>query len=217
MTRSNFPAGRRHARPSFAKLYLRHIVEQRRGRTAGHAEGSPFGISHRKALTMNRIWGRRWMLAGALVVTAGVAGLGGAAVAENGQMLHVMHGMPGHGDMMSSDPAAMAAHLDKMIATMVPDATPEQKAKLLAIAKSVHADFGAVHAQFGQAHKRAHEILLQPVVDRAALETLRVEQMQQIDVVSKRIVTALADAAEVMTPEQRVRFGEQMQMQMQMH
>lgn len=157
------------------------------------------------------------MLAGALVVTAGVAGLGGAAVAENGQMLHVMHGMPGHGDMMSSDPAAMAAHLDKMIATMVPDATPEQKAKLLAIAKSVHADFGAVHAQFGQAHKRAHEILLQPVVDRAALETLRVEQMQQIDVVSKRIVTALADAAEVMTPEQRVRFGEQMQMQMQMH
>ena len=155
------------------------------------------------------------MLAGALVVTAGVAGLTGVAVAEHGPMLHVMHGMPGHGDM-PSDPAAMAAHLDKMIAAMVPDATPEQKTRLLAIAKSVHADFGAAHAQFGQAHKRIHDILLQPVVDRTALEALRVEQMHQMDVVSKLVVTALADAAEMMTPEQRVRFGEKMQMQMQM-
>nr|WP_299849175.1 periplasmic heavy metal sensor [Sphingomonas bacterium] len=163
---------------------------------------------------MNRNWGRGWMLAGALVVTAGVAGLTGVAVAEHGPMIHVMHGMPGHGDIMASDPAAMAAHLDKMIDAMVPDATPDQKARLLAIAKSVHADFGAAHTQFGQAHKRVHDILLQPVVDRTALEALRVEQMHQMDMVSKRIVTALADAAEVMTPEQRVRFGEKMQMHM---
>ena len=163
---------------------------------------------------MNRNWGRGWMLAGALVVTAGVAGLTGAAVAENSPMIRVMHGMPGHGDMMSNDPAAMAAHLDKMIATMVPDATPEQKAKLMEIAKSVHGDIGAVHAQFRQAHKRLHDILLQPTVDRGALEALRVEQMQQMDAASKRVVTALADAAEVLTPEQRVRFGEHMQMQM---
>jgi protein CpxP len=155
------------------------------------------------------------MLAGALVVTAGVAGLTGVAVAENGPMLRVMHVMPGHGDMMSSDPAAMAAHLQKMIDAMLPDGTPEQKAKLLAIAKSAHADLGAAHAQFGQAHKRIHDILLQPVVDRAALETLRVEQMHQMDMISTRIVTALADAAEVMTPEQRVRFGAQMKMHME--
>lgn len=166
---------------------------------------------------MNRKWGRGWMMAGALVATAGVAGLTGVAVAENAPMIQVMHGMPGHGDMMSNDPAAMAAHLDKMIATMVPDATPEQKARLIEIAKGVHADLGAVHAQLGQTHKRLHDILLQPVIDRAALEALRVEQMQQMDMVSKRIVTALADAAEVMTPEQRVRFGEHMHVRMQAH
>jgi len=166
---------------------------------------------------MIRKWGLGWMLAGALVATAGIAGLAGVAVAENGSMIQAMHGMPGHGDMMSSDPAAMAAHLDKMIATMVPDATAEQKAKLIEIAKGVHADLGAVHAQLGQAHKRLHDILLQPVIDRAALEALRVEEMQQIDAASKRVVTALADAAEVMTPEQRVRFGEHMHVRMQAH
>lgn len=161
---------------------------------------------------MNRNWGRRWMLAGALLVTAGIAGLTGVAVAGGGQMLHGMHGMAGHGNMMAADPAAMDAHFDQMIATMLPDGTPEQKARLKTIAKGVHADLGAAHAQFGQAHQRLHDILLQPVVDRAALETLRVEQLHQMDVVSKRIVTALADAAEVMTPEQRVRFGAYMKM-----
>lgn len=176
---------------------------------------SSFGLSDRKALTMNRNWGRGWMMAGALVVTAGVAGLTGVAVAENAPMIHMMHGMPGHGGMMSSDPAAMAAHLDKMIATMVPDATPEQKAKLMEIGKSVHTDLGAVHAQFGQAHKRIHDILLQPTVDRAALEALRVGQMQQTDAASKRVLTALADAAEVLTPEQRARVAQQMQGHMQ--
>ena len=163
---------------------------------------------------MNRIWGRRWLLAGVLAVTAGAAGLTGVAVAEGGQMLHVMHGMPGHGDMMAGDPAAMQAHLEKMIAAMLPDATPEQKTRLMAIAASVHGDLNAAHAQFGQAHQRVHDILLRPVVDRAALETLRAEQIHQMDVVSRRIVTALADAAEVMTPEQRVRFGAQLQAHM---
>jgi len=156
---------------------------------------------------MNRNWGRGWMMAGSLAITAGVAGLTGVAVAENGPMIRVMHDLPGHGGMMPSDPAAMVAHLDKMIATMVPDATPKQKSKLLEIAGSVHADLGAIHAQFGQVHQRAHDILLQPVIDRGALEALRVEQMQRIDSASKRVVAALADAAEVLTPEQRTRFA----------
>jgi protein CpxP len=163
---------------------------------------------------MNRNWGQRWMLAGALAVTAGVAGLAGVAVAGGGQMMHGMHIM-GHGDMMASDPAAMDAHFDKMIAAMLPDATADQKARLKTILKGVHGDLGAVHAQFEQAHKRAHDILLQPVVDRAALETLRVEQMQQMDVVSKRVVSALADAAEVMTPAQRAQFAAHMKMHME--
>lgn len=153
---------------------------------------------------MNRNLGRRWVLAGVLAVTAGTAGLAGAGLAQTGQ---AMHGMHGHGGMMAMDPAAMDAHFDKMIAEMVPDGTPDQKARLKAIAKTVHADLGAVHAQFRQAHQRAHELLLRPVVDRAGLEALRVEQVHQIDVVSRRVVQALADAADVLTPAQRARIA----------
>jgi Spy/CpxP family protein refolding chaperone len=151
-------------------------------------------------MTMNRILGGRWMLAGLLAVTAGAAGVTGAAIAQGGGAMHRMHG--------GSDPAAMEARFDKMIAQMVPDATPEQKSRLKAIAGPIHADFGAVHAQFHQAHQRAHAMLLAPTVDRAGLERLRAEQIRQLDTVSRRMVNAMADAAEVLTPEQRAGLAE---------
>lgn len=141
------------------------------------------------------------MLAGALAFTAGTAGLAGAGLAQSA---HGMHSM--HGGMATMDPAAMDAHFEAMFAQMVPDATPDQKARLKAMAKAIHADLGAVHAQFGQSHQRLHALLLRPAIDRAGLEALRAEQVHQIDIVSRRLVDKLADAAEVLTPAQRVRL-----------
>ena len=46
-------------------------------------------------------------------------------------------------------------------------------------------------------------LLTQPSVDRAAIEAFRAEQIALADAASKRIAQALADAAEVLTPEQR--------------
>lgn len=143
------------------------------------------------------------MLAAVLALTAGTAGVAGAGLAEAGQAMHAMHG--GHGEM--GDPAAMDAHLDKMFAEMLPDATPEQKSRLKAIATAAHTDVGAVHAQFGQAHQRAHALLLAPAIDRAGLEALRAEQIHQLDIVSRRVVREIADAAEVLTPDQRARLA----------
>jgi Spy/CpxP family protein refolding chaperone len=143
------------------------------------------------------------MLAGLLAITAGASGLTGAAIAQGGNAMHRMHG--GHG----GDPAAMDAHLDQMLTRMLPDATAEQKARLKAIAGPLHADLGAVHAQFQQAHARAHMLLLAPTIDRAGLEQLRAEQLREMDVVSRRLVKAVADAAEVLTPEQRARVAGQ--------
>ena len=53
------------------------------------------------------------------------------------------------------------------------------------------------------AGKQALAITSAPTIDRAAMERLRAEQVALADSVSKRITQAFADAAEVLTPEQR--------------
>lgn len=142
------------------------------------------------------------MVAALLAATAGTAGFAGAALAQQGGAMHAMHG--GHGMM---DPAEMGAQFDRHIAEMVPDATDEQKARLKALAASFHGELGAFHSQLREAHGRAHALLLGPNVDRAGLERLRVEQMRALDETSRRLVATLADAAEVLTPEQRQRIA----------
>jgi Spy/CpxP family protein refolding chaperone len=47
------------------------------------------------------------------------------------------------------------------------------------------------------------QLLLAPEIDRAAMEALRSEQMDQADTISRALVTTLADVADVLTPEQR--------------
>jgi len=51
-----------------------------------------------------------------------------------------------------------------------------------------------------------HELLLAPNVDRAQIEALRAEQVKSLDDASKRLVTSIEDAVEVLTPEQRTAF-----------
>jgi protein CpxP len=152
----------------------------------------------------------RWMLFGLLSVTAGTAGVGGAALASGGGMLQAMHHMAGHHDG-PMDPAAMDAHFEKHLAEMVPDATPEQKARLKTLAARVHTEMGTIHGAFGETHLRAHALLLGPKVDRAGLEQLRAAQLRTFDGASKRLVAAFADAAEALTPEQRQRLAAKMQ------
>lgn len=141
------------------------------------------------------------MLAGLLAAMGATACLAGAGLAQERHAHHGLHGMAKH--PRASDPAAMDRHLNKML----PDGTPAQKARLHALAGTVHADVGAIHAQFQETHRRTHDLLLRPTIDRAALESLRVEQVRQIDGLSKHLFGALADAAEVLTPEQRARLA----------
>jgi len=150
---------------------------------------------------MNRTSGRRWKLAGLLAAMGATACLAGASLAQEGHAHQGPHGMAQHARAM--DPAAMDRHLDKML----PDGTPAQKARLHALAGTVHADVGALHARFQETRKRTLDLLLRPTIDRAALESVRVEQLRQIDGLSKHLFGALADAAEVLTPAQRARLA----------
>jgi Spy/CpxP family protein refolding chaperone len=91
------------------------------------------------------------------------------------------------------------------------DASAEQKDKLAAIAKSAVKDLAPLREKAQAARKQAIEILAGANVDRPALERLRAEQIQLADAGSKRLTQALADTAEVLTPEQRKKLAERMQ------
>ena len=56
-----------------------------------------------------------------------------------------------------------------------------------------------------------HKLLTANTIDRAALEKVRAERLAEADRVSKELVNALADVAEVLTPEQRVIVNERLE------
>lgn len=142
--------------------------------------------------TAPRPW-RRWNIAATLALAIGAVG---ASIAGGAQNLH------GHHDMAMSS-ADMTAHIDRMVEQCAADASPDQKARLAAIAKAAVADLRPVHEQFRTEHARAHALLLAPTVDRNALEQWRAAQMQRMDLMSRRVLTAVEDGADVLTPEQR--------------
>jgi Spy/CpxP family protein refolding chaperone len=137
---------------------------------------------------------RRWAIAAVLAVAAGAVC---TSFASGGPVL------PGHQGHMALSPAAMEAHIDKMVDQCAADASSDQKARLAAIAKAAVADLRPVHEQFREAHAQAHMLLMAPAIDRAALEQWRAAQMQRMDDISRRVVAAVEDGAEVLTPEQR--------------
>jgi Spy/CpxP family protein refolding chaperone len=116
--------------------------------------------------------------------------------------------MSGHAAM---DPAEMDRHIAELVDHVLADGTAEQKARLAALIRSAHADIGPWHQQLVQAHERAHALLMQPHVDRAALEALRADQVRQLDAMSRRLFQTVGDAADMLTPEQRGRLFEHMQ------
>lgn len=155
--------------------------------------------------------GRRWIIAAAMVAAIGATGVAGASFAGEG---FGQHGGRGQHGMAKMDPEMAARHIERMVERIAPDATPQQKARLAEIAKSAFADLKPLHAKFREDRKRAHDLLMAPTIDRVALEQLRVEQIQRADVASKRILAAVTDAAEVLTPEQRIRFQKHLQKRM---
>ena len=129
------------------------------------------------------------------------------------------HGGPGHGPQGRGFMGGRfdAAQLDQRIERMVKhfavevDATPEQSAKLVEIAKSAAKELHPLRQKVAEARQRGMELLSAPTVDRAALERLRGEQIQAADAASKRLSQALADAADVLTPEQRKKAAQHIQ------
>jgi periplasmic protein CpxP/Spy len=158
--------------------------------------------------------GRLAKIAVALVLGLGLAGIGAFATTSFSQGFGppfghgYWHG-PGHwhGGPFGGgfDPARAEERADRMIRhiSVEVDATAEQQEKLRGIVKNAVKDMLPMREKIFAARQQARDLLFGQSVDRAAIEKLRSEQIGTVDTLSKRLTQALADAAEVLTPEQR--------------
>ena len=161
--------------------------------TEQNGSGSPAPESPKSSPRRSR---RGWIIAGSIVgVLALLAGTKAAVYAHNDGWHH--------GGRMSAE--AFSDHIEDHVKSMLSDvnATPEQEAQVTSILQSAARDVHALKDQHASAHKELHEILAAETIDRARLETVRADQLRLADEASKRIVEGIADAAEVLTPEQR--------------
>jgi Spy/CpxP family protein refolding chaperone len=104
------------------------------------------------------------------------------------------------------------AHLDRMLKHLYVeiDATDAQKQQIAPIVKAAVRELAPVHARMHEARRQAVELLTRESVDRGALETLRAEQLALAEQASRRLVQALADLADALTPEQRKEVAERL-------
>jgi Spy/CpxP family protein refolding chaperone len=101
--------------------------------------------------------------------------------------------------------AIVDAHIDRLIrhVGVEIDTTAEQQDKLRSIAHAAVKDLLPVREKVQAARETGRELLMQQTIDRAALEKLRADQIAIHDAASRRLIQAIADAAETLTPEQR--------------
>jgi Spy/CpxP family protein refolding chaperone len=135
-----------------------------------------------------------------LVAAATVAVVASALVYAHQGTTH--HGpMGAHGMQMHLD------HIQVMLGRV--GASDAQKAQINETLKGAFNDMKALHERHSQVLEQFHQLLLAPTVDRARIESLRAEQIKAMDEASKRMVGAIDDAAEILTPDQRTALAEE--------
>ena len=153
--------------------------------------------------------GRSWLILPTIALAAALTGAAaGSAVSDYNGSAMPMHFMGDH----DFDPARAEEHADRMVRHLAIeiDATNEQTDKLRAIVKATVKDLVPLREKIKSTRERARELLTAPTIDRAAIEQLRSEQLANLDAGSRRIAQGLADAADVLSVEQRRKFAEKL-------
>ena len=148
--------------------------------------------------TWCRRWGRRALVAGGLA----------ALLASASAMANPGPGGFGHGHDLQSSQERMELRTRQMLRKV--DATPEQQAKIGAIVATAVKDIHPLREQARAARRDAMKLMGAPAIDRNAAEQLRVQQIALHEQISKRMMQAMLDAAEVLTPQQREKLAKTM-------
>ncbi len=113
-------------------------------------------------------------------------------------------------DMTEAEIEAGIERIVKHVAIEI-DATEDQQKKITALVTAVAKDLKPVRDEMRAAGKEIHNLLVADTIDRTALEKLRAERLAEADRISKNLVGAVADVAEVLTPEQRMVLDKRIQ------
>lgn len=88
------------------------------------------------------------------------------------------------------------------------EASDAQHQQVKAIVQATVQDLAQMREQHDQNRQALLQALAQPTIDRATLGDIRRAELQLAEAASERLVTALGDVAEVLTPAQRTKLVE---------
>ena len=172
--------------------------------------------------------GNRKVIALATVIAIAMGGVYGVQAFANSKTWGHMklysgyHG-GGHGGhhkgFAGISDADIEAHIERMVkhAAIEIDATQEQQEKITALVTAAAKELKPVHDRMRATGKEIHDLLLADTIDRAALEQLRADRFADAERISKNLVGALADVAEVLSLEQRKLLDERIGQFRSMH
>lgn len=152
--------------------------------------------------------GRMAFFAILLALLAGTAGV----LITKAVHAHGFGGGPGfmHGAMDPATAGKRAERAMRHLAVEV-DATPEQTAKLIAIAQATVKDLFPIRDEFIAGRGQIKDLLLAPTVDKTAIEKLRAEKLALVDKATSRVTQALAEASEVLNADQRRKLADRIE------
>jgi periplasmic protein CpxP/Spy len=139
----------------------------------------------------------------AVMLATGMAAVTLVGFASGATGMDAHHGQGHHGNAYAQ---IDLEHLHAIVAHISERASPDQKAKIEALAAASREELMALNEQAVAAHRQKVELLLQDRIDANAFERARLDEMQAADRLAQRIDEALVDLAEILTPEQRAQF-----------
>lgn len=147
---------------------------------------------------------RGWVAAGVVAVIAvGGIGVAGAMGAGDGMSRYAMNAGFHYGGHFAG--RGLGRVLDAV------EATAEQEERIWTIIDGTRTELRPMMREFRDARGAVMELLGAETIDRAAVETMRAERIAAVDEASKALTSALVEAVEVLTPEQRANLVEHLQ------